>query len=333
MRVLIIGEFDCCGVALRWCRHLGEIGIEARLAVQDCYTDESHGAHYVWSRTSCDLSDLRAYAAAADVVITTPAIGQPWSYQFTEFHAHRELDDGVGPLDFGSLPAGQRRIALFHGSRLLQATAEQYADLYRGRGFEIAATTLDYVARMRALYLPPMVSLEDRVGGRVWSFEPAELRRDGDPLRIIHSPTAKDMCQTDEFIAIVKRLGMGEYGIVVHGAPHVPCMNHKRRAHLGFDHVRGSFSVNSVENAALGLVNLVAVRPEYREWMRANGLEPPDWPRVENMGHVNDWLLQLKSDAEATRRWQERGRRWYLGHFSPGVLAPRMARVLEGTCG
>jgi hypothetical protein len=308
-----------------------DLGIDYRYAVRDVYRDEGLDADWIWSRRDCDFGSLRDFAAAADVHVVCPAIGQPWSYQCNQFHAFRELDEfGPGsPIRFDFMPARIRRIALFHGSYLLQPTAEQYADLYRNRGYTIAATTLDYVRRMGAVYLPPLVSLEDVVGDRAYRFEPARPRQDGEPLRVIHAPT-NEMCQWQEVGPMIRNLGLEPGVMVCRAAPHPVCMAYKSKAHAGYDHLRGAFSINSVENAALGLVNLVGLRAEYREWMRANGWEPPDWPRIETAGDVHDTLLRLRDSAEETRRWQERGRRWYCDHFSPEAIAGRVAEAYTG---
>jgi len=318
MRVLIVGEFDPTGYALRYRDWLGRIGVEVKTAVRDIWRAEWAG--HDWIVGQGQTQGLREYAASCDVVILCPVIGQVWSCREGEFHAHPEPDeDGMFPIDWGAV---KHKVVLCHGSAILHQHAERYADLYRGKGWTVAATTLDYRQRMDALYLRPVVDLE--------GCAPAELRLPGAMLMVVHTPTAMNegLYFSRAFVEMAGRL-QGVTPAVFSGMSHRKILRIKAGFDAAFDHLRGSFSINSLENAGLGLVNLVGLRPEYREWMRANLGTAPDWPHVENMGDVHDWIVRLRDDVKQCRRWQERGRRWFLEHWQPLDVARDVAKTLE----
>lgn len=324
MRVLILGRLDPCLYGWRLCRRLRELGLDARIGVENWYW-RPDAADWVLSRTDCDRGAFRAFAVAADVVILTPVINQPSSYADPgQWHAYREPDeDCLGDMDFRFL--NRVRVALFHGSRALALHAEQYRDLYLERGWVPAATTLDYATRLGCRYFPAIVEPPE---------QHARLREDGEPLRTIHTPTDPAACSTGEFSALATKLGLAKTTAIGNGGiPHEECLRIRSGFHAGFDHLRGSFSISSLENAALGLVNLVGLKPACREYLRANGYEPPDWPRIESMGDVHDWLIRLRDSESETRRWQERGRAWFEQHWQPDQIARRVAAQLEEIAG
>lgn len=316
MKILVVGEFDPCGVHLRHRKYLRELGHDYRLAVNDCYRPEARGADWwVNDKTSDGLSGfydragLLAFAMDADIIQVLPSIGQPWSFQDEKEFERIDLD----LLDI----CRGRRVACFHGSRNLAANIDAYALHYRAHGFALVATTLDYVAKMNAGYLPSIV--ED-IGA-------AELKERGGPFKVAHSPTDPSQCSTGQFLERAERACQVHY---IRNLPHVACLELKRRCHAAFDHLRGAFSVNSLENAAMGLVNLVAVRPEYRAFLEESlGVTLP-FPNVQTMDDVMDALITFNDDHPAVAREQVVHREWFLREWTPMQNAKRIEAVYQG---
>lgn len=336
LRVLCVAEFDPCGVHLRHRKYLRQCGIDYRLAVHEIYWRE--GVHADWwlrrrtydraanrwdwarneSLGDSDMEDLAAFAEIADVVQFCPAIGQPWSCSPGAPRFERDADQRpYGPIDWRELRISGRRVAYFHGSRNAQDHMAAYADAYRQRGFGILASTLDYVHGMQATYAPPIVDMLE--------WEPAPLRQPGERLRISHAPTDPQNCSTEQFLDHLKVIP-GLTISVVMGVEHNICLVLKRRTHVGLDHLRGSFSINSIENAALGLVNLVAVKPEWREWLASRDVPLP-WPAVETVEDVVEWVTRLRDDADLTQRLQRDARQWFETHWAPMKVARRVETV------
>jgi len=248
-----------------------------------------------------------------------PAIGQPWSYTSGRM---RTLGDGINCL-FGRVHLAQLAkrvpvVALFHGSKNAERHAAAYAAHYRGLGAHVWATTADYVVSMGARYAPAIL---------VDSGKSGAVRVTGDPLVVVHSPTDPENCHTDQFLAIA-----GELGIAVDyltGKPHPVVMDAKARAHAGFDHLRGAFSVNTLENARLGIVPLVKVSHECVTALRVQGFEPPDIPPIQNIGDLRVALRAIAMDADLCGHWQRRARLWTEIHRDPTSLAHRLAAMYQ----
>lgn len=341
MKILAVGEFDPCGVHLRQRRWLREVvGWDYRLAVHDVYRAEGTGADWwmysaAWKEgvgqtwepnpAGCDFDALRAFAEAADVIMFMPAIGQPWSYSDTTPRLTGDADgQPFGPIDWSRTGRHARRVAVFHGSVNLAAQPQVYARHYRSKGCALAATTLDYVHAMEAEYLPSIVDL--------MNHPVAPLRAHGERLKVIHTPTDARVSSTQAFVDAARAL-VGSRASVSVGitsqVEHRECLMLKAQAHVGFDHLRGSFSINSLENTALGLVNLVAMRDEYRRTLAERWGVTLPWPDVTTMDDVMREIARLRDDIDATRAEQAAARRWYETQWSSHVTAQRIANVLE----
>lgn len=316
MRVLAVAEFDAAGVLSGHRRALRALGIDYRIAIVDRYLYRSDLEHD-WPLADGSIAGLREFAATVDVLQFHPSIGQPWSYQTTN---PRLSDDGENAglfgIDWTVIPAV--RVSLFHGSRNAAANAERYADFWRSRDHAIWATTLDYVVRMEASYAPPALFLD---GPR------APLRTDDDPLIAIQCPTDPAFCHTAEFLKVCAELGI--VADVVHGKPHTEALARKRAAHVGFDHLRGAFSVNTLENCALGLAPVVGLKRAYRE--RLHDLTGVTFlPILEDVGDLRTLLRRFADDPGVTRRVQEQARGWFTRHFKPELVGYRLKKLYEG---
>jgi hypothetical protein len=172
---------------------------------------------------------------------------------------------------------------------------------------------------MGADYWPPVID--------VGAMEPADLREDGEPLRIVHCPSDIRACATGDYVTACRSAKVK--GTLVRGFDHDACLGEKRRHHAGFDHLRGAFSINSVENAALGLVNFVNVREKYRAWLDTNlGVTLP-FVNVANADELQTAITALSSDVGVTRAWQTSARDWYLSAWNPAYVGGLVARSMR----
>lgn len=301
MRVLVIGAFDPCCVHLRQRKWLKPLGIDVRIAVHERYWEEHAAVDWELPR---DRDIVNQYARTADLWVFLPAIEQPWS------------SETGGPIveNFGELDWTAERPALFliHGSRNAISHADYYAQIYGQRGM-VAATTLDYVARLKCEYVPSIVDTVER----------AKPRGDDEPLKIVHAPSDPSLCSTSEFRHVAMGKGQLTY---LNGMPHASAMRFKARQHVGFDHLRGSFSLNSLENATIGLVNLVGMSDAVMGEAERRGILP-HWPHIRTMDDVSSWLERFQCDAKDTAWWQERGRLWADRYWKPEDVARRIANV------
>jgi hypothetical protein len=213
-----------------------------------------------------------------------------------------------------------RRVAYFHGSIATWAHREKYAAFYGERGWRLATSTLDYASELPAVYLPPHIGYLPR----------ARLRSDDEPLIIAHTPTNPSNCHTAEFLGLTQRLRWTKGNRIevryVSGAPHADVLTLKGNAHACFDHLRGSFSVNTLEAAAMGLVPLVGVNPAYVR--RDPRLAPR--PSIESLVELRIELDRMVDDAQYTRELQREASAWFERHFSAAAVTKRLVDFYTG---
>ena len=316
MKVLAVGQFDPCGFHLRHRKYLAAHGVDLRIAVERVYWEEGHVADYVLGRAD-DEARCAEFAREADLLQFSPVIDQEWTHRAAKLYTPDTRRTGdiadrpFGPIDWETVKA--KRVACFHGSDNAHGNAEAYARHYRGKGYAIAATTLDYVHRMEAEYLPAIVDVQ-------WQAE-----RRWKALSMIHCPTNRAACSTQDMIDATNQKGLKVRVSVVTGKTHAEIIAEKQRHHVGFDHLRGAFSINSLENAALGLIPLAGVKPEYRRYLREQGVSLP-WPEIETMDDVIDVLRAMAAEPpRLTAKKQESVRAWFWDEWSPDKVASRVA--------
>lgn len=349
MKILFLAEFDPAGVLLSHRDVLRSAGGDARVAVQSAYTERHQDADWIAEQTTAPnafghgkrpsgfgspsldyaphprctagaVSELRDFAWEADCIVVAPGIGQPWADRGAAFQP--SLDPPLARyfgIDWQPLlrwDPRPRLVAYFHGSVYTRQHVAQYAEHYRSRGYDLACSTLDYAALLPATYLPPEITVPE-------SYGRAPLRGDDDPLIVAHCPTNPAIASTAEFLHIARKLGI----VVryVHQRPHAESLAAKAGSHATFDHLRGTFSVNSIEAAALGSVPLFAWHPEFHDapapremWINAGFVHPID------TGDLRAILGALADAPDLTRGCQLAARAWYERHFT---RAPVLARL------
>lgn len=324
MKILAVAEFDCARVLSGHRRVLKALGIDYRVAVKDSYWDS------IVDFSPKDPERLTSFALEADVLQFHPAIGQPWSYSTLHPHWRDGEDEGLFGIDWTKINPRARRVSYFHGSRNAAVNAGAYAAHWRGRGHAVWTSTLDYVEWMSATYAPPAIFDPLEQGG--W-IAPAMPRGDDDPLVVSHAPTDPANCHTDLFLHASQRAGT--VAVVINGQKHFDCLRLKRDTHAGFDHLRGAFSVNTLENCGLGLAPLVRLRRQHKVRLEEEGFgslsEIDGLFRIED-DHGADLARELRtleaSPAE-TRSRQNLARGWFSRYWRSDIVGAKLKKLYE----
>lgn len=344
MKILCIAAFDPASVVLSHRDLMRAAGHDFRLAVVRAYTERQQSADYVlyalhrspvtpgvwsfsWEPQNPNLDELREFAASADVIQFHPGIGMgdgDWASQEgkprTLVDEYRAVLSAFG-LTLDQLPPMQ--VYFVHGSRATRANVKQYQMWLRGPipGLRVAASTIDYAVDLNAVYLPPFVDVGDLC---------APLRQDDDPLVIAHTPTDRVACSTEAFLEAAQRTGavvrLGE------GLPHAAVLSLKAECNAGFDHLRGAFSVNTLENCALGLAPIFRLEPRYLEkmWDLGIGEIDPWLSTFQNADQLPIVLQMLAGEVHLTRNIQRSARSWWYTHFSAARITERLLKFYEG---
>lgn len=147
------------------------------------------------------------------------------------------------------------------------------------------------------------------------------------PLKLAHSPTRKDLKNTDELLAVVEALRASGLGLeldLIDNVPHRECLERKRSAHVLFDHMQGYYGVSSLEGLSQGL----AVIAGLDDWNLAHvaqfaGVPQAGLPWV--LAHDADGLERslraLASDLDRCRAVGEASRRFVEDCWSEAKVA------------
>ena len=300
MRVLYAAHFDPAGVMAGHRAALRAAGVEAYLAMNVDYRVE--GADKA--------------VPPPDVVVVCPGIGTGASHGDPALRT-----DVLVPLpseveQILALFPRAKRVAYFHGSVNTWALRDSYAIQYRARGFALAASTLDYAVAMDAAYLPPALPV---VGPR------ADLRPAWRPLHVAHTPTNPRICHSREFLDLAIDLGVPVRFVTA--VSQAEALNVKRVSHAVFDHLRGAFSVNSLEAAALGTIPLFGLTSVARARLTDEGFTSPPGALngVEDLRRI---LGSLRDDVPRTVALQQESFMW-AQQFNPAATAQRLVAFYE----
>ena len=263
-------------------------------------------------------SEVTEYARTCDLIVELPCIGDH-SRSLEETPAHVEQVDDL----FETYGVRAPRLAFFHGSRLLGRDWQQWSAAYTAAGYKLAASTLDYAGSVGGcVYIPSIVDVGDR---RAEPYDdPASS-----PIAVIAS-TDPMLNRSVELEAAAKRAGCRIKRITA--LTHAECLYIKAQAHVGIDQIRGTFAINSLENMALGLANVVDVPLEQRDLLKESiGVEwQPNYPRLTSPQDVYVYVKWLTDSPIRLAAQQMASRRWFAANWRPEQIAAHVARKIRG---
>ena len=325
MRILMIAINDPAGTAIRFCRALGtHTAHRCRLVTLE--TRYTHGWDkdlHVPDLDDAGLDELRDLLRHRDVL---------------HFHMTADEHTALGPQ--GSLiPAdfmhGKALVHHHHGHPDFRDNKGKYAAKYEALGRNnLLVSTPDLLHLLpKARWQPNLVPVNDPAYA---PDERDEAYWDG-PLRLTHSPTRKDLKNTDQLTAIVDEMNAGGAsagtGIsldLMDDVPHAECLRRKRSAHACFDHMQGYYGMSSLEAMSLGLATLAGPNEHtlshVREFAETN--ETP-WILVRNGQELGRALAALAADPALRREAGEHGRAFMLKRWSDQRAAARLADFYE----
>ena len=170
------------------------------------------------------------------------------------FHFHMTADEDIelGPFRPRDFMKGKIIVHHHHGHPDFRSNPEKYRQKYKERGRKnLLVSTPDLLKLLpEARWQPNLVPVNDPL------YTPLEDKPE-EPVIICHSPTRKDLKNTEEFIQAVKELKrISKTPIelrLIENTPHKECLRLKRESHILFDHLQGYYGVSSLEGLSQGL--------------------------------------------------------------------------------
>lgn len=317
MKVLMLAINDPAGTAIQFCRAVNRyFGHSCRLV-----TLETRYTHS-WQK-DLHVPDLDAdgIEAVGDLLRESDIL---------HFHMTADEDTRFGPYLPADFLARKAVVHHHHGHHDFRSNPDAFRRKYAERGRKnLLVSTPDLLKLLpEARWQPNFVPQDDPL------FTPDPERADlSGRLRIAHSPTRKDLKNTDEFLHVAGRLverGLPLEVDLIDDVPNAECLARKRRCHVLFDHMQGYYGVSSLEGLSQGL----AVIAGLDEWNRRHvaefaGTTDLPWVIARNAGQLEQRLVELDADRSACREAGLAGRRFMETFWSDRRAAARLVEFWE----
>jgi len=278
----MIAVNDPAGTGIGFCRAVNRLGRHhcRMVTLETRYTHSWTTDLHVPDLDEAGLAELERLLKTSDVL-----------------HFHMTADENLrlGPFLPADYIAGKAIVHHEHGHHDFRADPERFRAKYRSLGRRNLLVSTPDLHRMmpEARWQPNLVHQDAEL------LRPAERNWDG-PLKVAHSPTRKDLKNTDELLAVVQ--AAQEQGLevdldLIDNVPHKECLARKRAAHVLFDHMQGYYGVSSLEGLSQGL----AVIAGLDAWNRAHVAQ---FAGVDDSPEALPWVL-AKTPEELAARLRE----------------------------
>ncbi len=249
-------------------------------------------------------------------------------------HFHMTADERLpfGPFLPKDFMAGKKIVHHHHGHPDFRGNPEKYRKKYRDLGRKnLLVSTPDLLRLLPgARWQPNLVPVD----------APDYLPPAGEeapPLRVAHSPTRKDLKNTDDFIRVCGELrdeGVPAFvSDIIELTPHRECLARKRRAAVVFDHMQGYYGVSSLEALSQGRPVIAGLDDFNLEHVRAfaevDRVSDVPWVLARTPEQLKDRLRALLRDKDLRLETGRRSRAFMEKRWSPEKGAERLAAFYE----
>ncbi len=314
MRIVMMAINDPAGAAIAQANALNRhTGHECRLITKELRYNFmfQKDLHEEWLLPE-DRHEVAALLESADV-----------------FHFHMTADEdltfcGLCPRDF---LRGKIVVHHHHGHHDFRSNPLKFQQKYKERKrSKLLVSTPDLLHLLPgARWQPNIVPLFDPL------YRPMPGKPES-PVKVAHSPTRKDLKNTDEFLEVMRRV-QAEGGDValelIENTAHVECLRMKRRCHILFDHLQGYFGVSSLEALSQGLCVVAGLD----DWNQAvirdfTGAGELPWV-VSSLASLERDLRTLLLDRDTREEHGRRSREFMLRYWTEQAMIQHLAMFYE----
>ena len=315
MLVLMLAVNDPAGTAVQMARAVNRhTPHTCRLATLETrYNHDWPKDLHVPDLDAAGLAELGDLLAAADVL---------------HFHMTCDEHQPFGPHLPADYLAGKALVHHHHGHHDFRGNPVKYQEKYRALGRRnLLVSTPDLLALLPgARWQPNLVPIHEPL------LMPDEDRPAPPPVRLCHSPTRKDLKNTDDLLAVAGELaGPGLELDLIDDAPNSECLARKRRCHVCFDHMQGYYGVSSLEALSQGVAAIAGLddfnRARVAEFA---GTDDLPWLVAHDREQLRALLAGLAAEPERALKAGVRGRAFMEQRWSDARLAGQLAAFWEG---
>lgn len=245
------------------------------------------------------------------------------------FHFHMVIDEhhSFGPLLPRDFLRGKAIVHHHHGHHDFRANPQAFQEKYARLGRRnLLVSTPDLLHKLPgALWQPNHVPVHSP------PYMPL-LKKPAAPLVLAHSPTRKDLKNTDALKATVAALQAEGVSFVldcIDDVPHTECLARKRRAHIAFDHLQGYYGVSSLESLSMGLPTIAGLDGLSRRCLlEYSGAASLPWV-VSSLETLAQDLRSLLEDEPSRAAIGEASRQFMVSHFDDAKAARNLVAFWE----
>lgn len=318
MNVLMIAVNDPAGTGIQFCKAVNRSGrhVCRMVTLETRYTHSWEKDLHVPDLDEAGLAELERLLKTSDVL-----------------HFHMTADEHLrlGPFLPADFLTGKGVVHHEHGHHEFRGDPERFRRKYRELGRKhLLVSTPDLKALMpEATWQPNLVPQHEEL------FSPLE-RSPGDwegPFRLAHSPTRKDLKNTDDLLAVAEGFGPEELRLdLIDNVPNTECLARKRACHALFDHMQGYYGVSSLEGLSQGIPVIAGLN----EWNRGHvcefsGVAECDlpWVLAHDRRSLDEALRRLMADRALCREIGGASRRFVEHCWSEAKVAARLMDFWE----
>lgn len=248
------------------------------------------------------------------------------------FHFHMTCDEhqSFGPHLPADFIKGKGVVHHHHGHHDFRSNPESFRQKYAKLGREhLLVSTPDLMHLLpEAQWQPNLVPVDDPLFMPQWG-----RYHDHGRLKVCHSPTRKDLKNTDEFLAAMDNLekqGVRFDVDMIDDVPNEECLARKRRCHVLFDHMQGYYGVSSLEGLSQGVTVIAGLN----EWNRKqvaefSGTEDLPWVLAHDQDSLEARLRELDGDRALCEAIGDKGREFMTQRWSDWHVARRLVDFWE----
>lgn len=229
------------------------------------------------------------------------------------FHILADEELRVGPIRVGDhVRPSTELVHHHHGHPDFRAHPAKYRAKYALTGRRALVSTPDLLHLLPdATWIPNSVPIDEPLLKPVHHTE-----RSRTPVLVSHSPTRRDLKNTDELLATAARLAARGVPIrvdLLENLRHVECLERKRHSDLCFDHLQGYFGMSSLEALSQGVPTIAGLDDWNQRAIREFfGCERLPWVVAREPADLEPTLARLAADpaecaalGAAARRFME----------------------------
>jgi glycosyltransferase involved in cell wall biosynthesis len=243
------------------------------------------------------------------------------------FHILADENIALGPIKPKDYIHGKKIIHHHHGHPDFRSHPEKYREKYRRLKRRVLVSTPDLLRLLpEAVWQPNLVPISSH------PYLPYTGSRNG-RVRLCHSPTRKDLKNTEEFYSVITSLQKRHNNlelVIVENTAHGYCLRIKQSCHIHFDHMQGYFGVSSLEGLSQGKPVIAGLDNWNIRWVKElTGSNKIPWIIARSQDELEDKVEELVIDRELRNNIGIESRRFMQNYWTETHVVKVLLRVYE----